>query len=67
MIIGNHLRALREEKNLSRADMEKRTGLTRCYVSRVENNGANFRSDSWRRDLAIAASDRDTLPHFRIE
>jgi transcriptional regulator with XRE-family HTH domain len=37
MIIGDRLRALREEKNLSQGDMEKRTGLFRCYISRVEN------------------------------
>jgi transcriptional regulator with XRE-family HTH domain len=37
MIIGDRLRALREEKKLSQGDMEKRTGLFRCYVSRVEN------------------------------
>ena len=37
MIIGDRLRALREEKNLSQGDIEKRTGLLRVYVSRVEN------------------------------
>ncbi len=37
MIIGNRLRALREEKKLSQGDVEKRTGLLRCYISRVEN------------------------------
>jgi len=31
------LRALREEKRLSQGDIEKRTGLLRCYISRVEN------------------------------
>jgi transcriptional regulator with XRE-family HTH domain len=38
MIIGDRLRALREEKNLSQGDIEKRTGLVRPYISRVENN-----------------------------
>jgi transcriptional regulator with XRE-family HTH domain len=38
MIIGDRLRALREQKNLSQGDIEKRTGLHRCYISRVENN-----------------------------
>src|SRR6266850_3523936 len=38
MIIGDRLRALREAENLSQGDIEKRTGLIRCYVSRVENN-----------------------------
>ena len=37
MIIGDRLRVLREEKDLSQGDIEKRTGLLRCYVSRVEN------------------------------
>ena len=37
MIIGDRLRTLREEKKLSQGDIEKRTGLFRCYVSRVEN------------------------------
>jgi transcriptional regulator with XRE-family HTH domain len=37
MIIGERLRALRDEKKLSQGDIEKRTGLIRCYVSRVEN------------------------------
>jgi transcriptional regulator with XRE-family HTH domain len=37
MIIGDRLRALREEKQFSQGDIEKRTGLLRCYISRVEN------------------------------
>ena len=37
MIIGDRLRAMREEKKLSQGDVEKRTGLLRCYISRVEN------------------------------
>jgi transcriptional regulator with XRE-family HTH domain len=37
MIIGDRLRAMREAKQLSQGDMEKRTGLFRCYISRVEN------------------------------
>ena len=38
MIIGDRLRELREQKNFSQGEIEKRTGLLRCYVSRVENN-----------------------------
>ena len=37
MVIGNRLKQLRESKNLSQGDIEKRTGLLRCYISRVEN------------------------------
>jgi transcriptional regulator with XRE-family HTH domain len=35
--VGDRIRALREEKKLSEGDVEKRTGLLRCYISRVEN------------------------------
>ena len=38
MIIGGRLRDLREAKHLSQGDIEERTGLFRCYVSRVEND-----------------------------
>jgi len=37
MIIGDRLREMREAKKLSQGDIEKRTGLFRCYISRVEN------------------------------
>jgi transcriptional regulator with XRE-family HTH domain len=37
MLIGERLRELRESKRLSQSDIEKRTGLLRCYSSRVEN------------------------------
>jgi transcriptional regulator with XRE-family HTH domain len=37
MIIAERLRALREEKGLSQGEVERRTGLLRCYISRVEH------------------------------
>ena len=37
MVISDRLRALREQKHLSQGDIEKRTGLLRCYISRIEN------------------------------
>ena len=37
MIVGERLRELREERNFSQGEIEKRTGLLRCYISRVEN------------------------------
>jgi transcriptional regulator with XRE-family HTH domain len=37
VIIGDRLRDMRERKKLSQGDIEKRTGLLRCYISRVEN------------------------------
>ena len=37
MVIGDRLKTLREAKHLSQGKIEKRTGLLRCYISRVEN------------------------------
>jgi transcriptional regulator with XRE-family HTH domain len=37
MIIGERLRTLREEKQFSQGEVEKRTGLLSCYISRVEH------------------------------
>ncbi|HUI40506.1 MAG TPA: helix-turn-helix transcriptional regulator [Terriglobia bacterium] len=37
MLIGRRLKTLREQASLSQGDVEKRTGLLRCYISRVEN------------------------------
>jgi transcriptional regulator with XRE-family HTH domain len=37
MKIGERLKSLRNARNLSHGDIEKRIGLLRCYVSRVEH------------------------------
>ena len=37
MMIGDRLRVMREGKNISQGEVEKRTGLLHCYISRVEN------------------------------
>jgi transcriptional regulator with XRE-family HTH domain len=37
MVIGEKLKALRAQKNMMQGDVEQRTGLLRCYISRVEN------------------------------
>jgi len=37
MAIGARLRQLREQRRMSQGDVEKVTGLLRCYTSRVEN------------------------------
>jgi len=37
MMVGERIRAIREAKNLSQGDIEHRSGLLRCYTSRVEN------------------------------
>ena len=37
MGIGERIREMRERRQLSQGDVEERTGLLRCYISRVEN------------------------------
>ena len=37
LVIGDKLKALRAQKYLSQGDIKKRTGLLRCYISRIEN------------------------------
>jgi transcriptional regulator with XRE-family HTH domain len=37
MNIGDTIRSFRLQKGMSQGDIEKRTGLLRCYLSRVEN------------------------------
>jgi transcriptional regulator with XRE-family HTH domain len=37
MNIGSTIRSHRLQKGMSQGDIEKRTGLLRCYLSRVEN------------------------------
>jgi len=56
MIIGDRLRELRQEKKLSQGDIEKRTGLVRPYISRVENNHSvpNIETlEKWARALEV--------------
>jgi transcriptional regulator with XRE-family HTH domain len=59
MVIGEGLKAVREEKKLSQGDVEKRTGLLRCYVSRVENGHTVPSIDTlekWSKALEISLS-----------
>ncbi len=37
MLIGDRLRTIRKERKLSQGEVERRTGLLRSYISRVEN------------------------------
>ena len=37
MDIARRLRELREHRKMSQGDIEHKTGLLRCYISRVEN------------------------------
>jgi transcriptional regulator with XRE-family HTH domain len=56
MIIGDRLRAIREQKKLSQGDIEHRCGLLRCYLSRVENGHTipNIETlEKWARALEV--------------
>jgi len=58
MVIGDRLKTLREAKDLSQGDIEQRTGLLRCYVSRAENghDGEAILFQSRLKPLAVLAS-----------
>jgi transcriptional regulator with XRE-family HTH domain len=60
-MIGDRLRIIREQRKLSQGDVEKRTGLLRCYISRVEN-GHTVPSVATLEKLARAFD----LPLYRI-
>lgn len=69
MLIGDRLRAFREAKKLSQGDIEKRTGLLRSYISRVEN-GHTIPSvetlEKWaRRNLQIPGGALQDIPPSR--
>lgn len=56
MNIGETIRNFRLQKGMSQGDIEKRTGLLRCYLSRVENGHTIPSLDT----LAKIASAMDT-------
>jgi transcriptional regulator with XRE-family HTH domain len=59
MIVGERLRQIRESKKMSQGDIEKRTGLLRCYLSRVENNHTvpNLETlEKWAKALDVSLS-----------
>jgi transcriptional regulator with XRE-family HTH domain len=59
MVVGDRLKSIRELKKLSQGHIEKRTGLFRCYVSRVENNHtvpSIETLEKWTRALDISLS-----------
>jgi transcriptional regulator with XRE-family HTH domain len=52
MLIGERVRKPRKEKKLSQGDIEKRTGLVRSYISRVQHElGASGSSPLRKRSL----------------
>jgi transcriptional regulator with XRE-family HTH domain len=51
LMIGERLRKIRKSKKLSQGDIEERTGMLRCYTSRVENGHTvpALRKAAWKR------------------
>ena len=47
-MLGIRLKEIREGQKLSQGDVERLSGLKRCYVSRVENNNSVLPSRLWR-------------------
>ena len=68
MDIGHRLTSLREEKKPSQGDIEKRTGLLRCYISRVKNGhtgkDARFLNKLSRFLAEMSEGDREVLLSF---
>ena len=50
LMIGERLRTIRESKNLSQGDIEKRTGLIRCYTS-ASRTATQFRQSTRSRSM----------------
>ena len=64
MNIGETIRSFRLQKGMSQGDIEKRTGLLRCYLSRVENGHTIPSLDTLAK---IAGSLEMPLGHFFAE
>jgi transcriptional regulator with XRE-family HTH domain len=64
MKIGATIRGFRLQRGLSQGDIEKRTGLLRCYLSRVENGHTIPSLDTLTK---IARSLEIPLAHFFAE
>ena len=48
MLVGDRIRGIREEKNLSQGEIKKRGGLVRTYISRIEKATRFLRLRRWR-------------------
>jgi transcriptional regulator with XRE-family HTH domain len=64
MNIGETIRNFRLQKGMSQGDIEKRTGLLRCYLSRVENGHTIPSLDTLAK---IASAMEVPLGHFFAE
>lgn len=48
-IVGNRIKQIRKEKNLSQADLAEKMNVSTSYVSDVENGKINFSIDTFMR------------------
>ncbi len=64
MNIGETIRNFRMQQGMSQSDIENRTGLLRCYLSRVENGHTTPSLDTLAR---LAAAMEIPLDRFFIE
>ena len=62
--IGITIRSFRLQRGMSQGDIEKRTGLLRCYLSRVENGHTVPSLDTLQK---IAGAMKMPLSHFFAE
>jgi len=62
--IGTTIRSFRLQRGMSQGDIEKRTGLLRCYLSRVENGHTVPSLDTLQK---IAGAMEMPLSHFFAE
>ena len=71
MKIGTTIRAYRLQRGMSQGDIEKKTGLLRCYLSRVENGHTVPSLDTLAKiasalDVPIGQFFNDGLPEKQI-
>jgi transcriptional regulator with XRE-family HTH domain len=66
MIIADRLKAIRQQKDMSQGDIEKKTGLLRCYISRVvlAELKANEVIDGIRRNILRCEGTGDSYQPF---
>jgi len=65
MVIGKRVKILREQKNMCQGDIQKRTGLLRCYISRVENGHTVPSVDTLERLAGSSAANPDVPAFYR--
>ena len=65
MNIGTTIRGYRLQKGMSQGDIEKRTGLLRCYLSRVENGHTVPSLETLQKNMLYGFRGQWATGHFR--